>query len=52
MYDDEKCCGTCRFHRYSQEMQDWWCANHDAEDYTDFTGYRDGKDCENWEGRK
>lgn len=33
----DECCGSCRWHKYNQEKEDWYCDNHHADEYTDFT---------------
>ena len=46
---DNEVCGTCRFHFYDKEEQEWVCDCLDSEHFTDFTEY--GDTCEEWEDR-
>lgn len=36
---DYECCGTCRFHRMSEQNAEWECANEASEYYSDYTPY-------------
>lgn len=45
--DCKHCCGTCKWHIYETENDDWACINKESEYYTDFTGYSDV--CDEWE---
>lgn len=54
MYDKndkiDKCCGTCKWHKYQREDESWICVNEDSEfcsDWTDYEGY-----CDDWEARR
>ena len=47
-----RCCGTCRFHRYDKDAQDWMCTNLDSESFADYTGYEDGVFCQDWKARE
>lgn len=48
--EDLCCCGTCKYHFYEQENQDWFCVNRYSVYYTDFTNYNDT--CIDWEGKE
>jgi len=43
--NQEKICGTCKWHSYDDE---WVCTNSDSDFYTDETPY--DHTCEEWEG--
>ena len=47
--NEGKCCGTCKFHFYDRDDEDWVCDNLESECYMDFTGYEDS--CEEFEAR-
>ena len=49
MSDEEKVCGTCRWHG-KNEFYDWKCVNIESDYCTDWTGYNDSCDC--WEERE
>ncbi|MCD8366128.1 MAG: hypothetical protein LUC83_10060 [Clostridiales bacterium] len=56
MFNEERCCGNCRYHwkhltASSDDERDgeYWCANDMGDAYGDFTGFRDY--CEEWEAR-
>lgn len=38
----EPCCGTCRFHYYKREVNDYSCINKESDFYTEST---DGSEC-------
>lgn len=46
----DKCCGTCAYHRYDREMEEWLCRNDESENYADYTDYNDS--CIDWEERE
>ena len=48
--NEEKCCGTCKWHQHEDITDGWVCVNADSDYYTDFTDYEHS--CEEWEGRK
>lgn len=49
MMGDEHC-GTCRYHRYDKDSQDYICTCPDSEYIADWTVYTDW--CEEYEGRE
>jgi hypothetical protein len=49
MDDNEKCCGTCKYHCYDDEYE-WLCTNDISMNYQNWTEYEDK--CEDWESRK
>lgn len=46
MDNENKCCGTCYWHKNAVES-----FNESAEGFALETAYNDGKDCEEWEER-
>ena len=50
MNDEEKICGTCKWHRPDDTFPcDWVCVNSDSDNCADYTEYEDT--CDEWEGR-
>lgn len=49
MSDEEKCCGTCYWHKKC--CGEFQCFNESAEGFALETAYDDGKDCDEWEER-
>lgn len=47
---NDKCCGTCKYHRYDDIGDDWVCVNDQSEYYADWIEYDDS--CDEWEGRE
>lgn len=43
-------CGNCEYHHCSDVTNEWFCANGESENYTDYTEYSDA--CEEWEERE
>lgn len=43
-------CGTCKFHFYDKDDEDWVCDNLESWRYADYTGYEDS--CEEYKSRK
>lgn len=53
MMENERCCGTCRFHRNARITKDekaWLCSNVDSDCCGAVTSYEDG--CFDWEGEE
>ena len=50
MENNERVCGTCRWHMHWEISDGWICANPDSDNNSDYMNYRDG--CEEWEGRQ
>lgn len=50
MQNEERCCGTCRWHCHENVTDGWVCVNGDSDNCTDFTDYNDS--CEEWEARE
>lgn len=46
----EKCCGTCRYCRRSEETGEWVCINDLSDDYALKVDHR--YKCEEYEGRE
>ncbi len=46
----DECCGTCKYHRYDRNEQEWICNCQRSDNYADYTEYSDY--CENWEDRR
>lgn len=45
--EDNKCCGTCFFHKLENaKLDEWSCDNHDGEYFGDYTEYNDK--CPDW----
>lgn len=44
-----ECCGTCIWHDYDKEHNDFFCANNESEYVGDYTDYRDS--CDEYEER-
>lgn len=49
MDNENKCCGTCYWHKNA--VGEFQCFNESAEGFAIETAYDDGKDCEEWEER-
>ena len=47
--DEERCCGTCRYHRHEDVDDGWVCVNADSDFCTEWTDYEDC--CDEWETR-
>lgn len=47
---NEKCCGTCKYHRHEDIDDGWVCVNDRSEYCADWTEYSDS--CEAWEERE
>ena len=50
MFDDREICGTCIYHQYDKQDEDWCCDNQNSDRYTDWTEYTDT--CGEWDGRE
>ena len=50
MFDKSEVCGTCKWCKYWQQDDDWYCDNEESEYYTDWMAY--GDKCEEWEERE
>lgn len=46
---DEKCCGTCKWHKHERIDDGWVCTNPDSHCCADWTEYNDW--CQEWEDR-
>ena len=46
----DKCCGTCAYHQYDKETDDWVCCNAESETVADWTDFNDS--CMDWEGKE
>lgn len=46
--DNERCCGTCQWHRY-EPNHGWVCCNDQSIYFADWTEYKDS--CQEWEAR-
>lgn len=49
MKNNEKCCGTCKWHKHEPIDDGWVCVNADSDHCTDWTDY--DYCCEEWEER-
>lgn len=47
---EDKCCGTCKYHRFNKNDDEWVCLCPDSYYFGDYTEYDDK--CEDWEGKK
>lgn len=49
--NNEKCCGTCKYHYHDKDMLDWdyICVNDSSDNCSEYTMYDDY--CEEWEDR-
>lgn len=47
-----KCCGTCAYHKFDEDQDDWECRNIAADAYLSWTGYNDGVTCPDYEERE
>ena len=43
----DKCCGTCKWHKYENISDGFVCVNSDSDYFADWTEY--GDSCEEWE---
>lgn len=48
--EEERVCGTCRWHTKDNDEGDWVCDNLDGEYFQNYTGYDDS--CPDWEARE
>jgi hypothetical protein len=48
--EQEQCCGSCRWHYYTEPDDDWICTNPNSENYADFTEY--AHSCEEYQSRR
>ena len=46
---DEKCCGTCKWHKHENASDGWVCVNNESYYCADWTEYDDR--CLDWEDR-
>ena len=49
LFEEKKCCGTCKHHYYGGEDHGYVCLNKDSEYFTDETEY--SHSCDDWEER-
>jgi hypothetical protein len=48
--NDERCCGTCRYHTREDISGDYVCGCDGSEYFSDWTDYNDI--CDEWEGKE
>lgn len=49
-WEENECCGTCRYHYHEGISAGWVCVNADSEYCSDWTEY--DFCCDEWEDRK
>lgn len=51
---DEEICRKCKYYKpdnpYGGDIHEWYCANENSSNYTDYTEWEDS--CDNWEARR
>lgn len=47
--DNERCCGTCKWHQHEDMDDSWVCTNDQSIYCADWTDYKDS--CQEWEAR-
>ena len=51
---DEEICRKCKYYKpdnpYGGDINEWYCANENSSNYTDYTEWEDS--CDNWEARR